>query len=186
VLKPQPGDSVVVLGAGGVGLSAVMAAVILGCKPIVVEPRADRRQIATSLGAALTIDPAGGNLTQAITEGTGGGARVIVDTTGIPAVIEAAVEGLGTRGSVGLIGMQSLAARGSFAIVGLVSKGITIRGIVEGDSVPDRFLPYLMDLYLLGRFPVDALVKYYDFEQVNAAAADQAGGATIKPILRFS
>jgi aryl-alcohol dehydrogenase len=185
-LKPKPCESVVVLGAGGVGLSAVMAAAVIGCEPIVVvEPRADRRQLAQSVGATIAIDPAAGNVTQAVIEATGGGARVMFDTSGVPQVIEQAIDALGIRGSLGLVAMNSLTARASFSVVNLIGRGVTIKGIVEGDSNPDHFIPHLVDLFMAGRFPVDKMMRFYDFESLNTAVADQNGGRVIKPILRF-
>lgn len=61
----------------------------------------------------------------------------------------------------------------------------SIRGVVEGDSVPDVFIPKLIDLYLAGRFPFDRLVKFYSFDQINEAAADSEKGVTLKPIIRI-
>jgi aryl-alcohol dehydrogenase len=185
-LKPKPGESVVVLGAGSVGLSAVMAAAVIGCEPIVVvEPRPDRRQLAQSVGATVVIDPAAGNFTQAVIDATGGGARVMFDTSGLPQVIEQAIDALGTRGSLGLVAMNSLTARASFSVVNLISRGAIIKGIVEGDSNPDQFIPYLIDLFMAGRFPVNKIMRFYDFDSLNAAVDDQNSGRVIKPILRF-
>jgi aryl-alcohol dehydrogenase len=186
VLKPSANQSVVVFGAGGVGLSAVMAAVVLGCNPIiVVEPRADRRQVALSVGATWVVDPAAGDVAKAIIEATGGGADASFDTSGIPKVIEQAIDTLAPRGSLGLVAMHGLDSRVSFSLINLISNGATIRGIVEGDSDPDVFIPHLIDLFVEGRFPVDKMIKFYDFSELNAAAADQASGATIKPIVLF-
>ncbi|MCA3785625.1 MAG: NAD(P)-dependent alcohol dehydrogenase, partial [Burkholderia sp.] len=63
--------------------------------------------------------------------------------------------------------------------------GHTIRGIVEGDSVPQTFIPQLVQLHLQGRFPFDRLVKFYPLEQINQAAEDSSKGLTLKPILRL-
>ena len=60
-----------------------------------------------------------------------------------------------------------------------------MRGIVEGDSVPDVFLPRLVELYERGRFPVDRLMTFYDFDQIEQAAHDAERGKTIKPVLRM-
>ena len=62
----------------------------------------------------------------------------------------------------------------------------TIMGVVEGNSVPDVFVPQLLDLHMQGCFPFDRLLKFYDFDQINEAAADTESGATVKPILRMS
>ncbi|MFU4699477.1 NAD(P)-dependent alcohol dehydrogenase, partial [Pseudomonas aeruginosa] len=58
-------------------------------------------------------------------------------------------------------------------------------GIVEGDSVPQKFIPELVSLYLQGRFPFDKLVKFYSFEDINQAAEDSEKGITLKPIIRI-
>ncbi len=59
-------------------------------------------------------------------------------------------------------------------------------GVVEGNSVPDVVVPQLIDLYMQGRFPFDRLVRFYDFDQINQAAADTESGTTVKPILRVA
>jgi aryl-alcohol dehydrogenase len=59
----------------------------------------------------------------------------------------------------------------------------TLMGVVDGDSVPDA--PQLMDLHMQGRFLFDRLVRFYDFDPINQAAADAASGTAIKPILRI-
>ena len=64
--------------------------------------------------------------------------------------------------------------------------GRKIRGICEGDSVPDIFIPALVALYKQGRFPFDKLVKFYPFEQINQAVQDSEQGRTIKAVLTFA
>jgi aryl-alcohol dehydrogenase len=61
----------------------------------------------------------------------------------------------------------------------------TLYGIIEGDSVPDVFIPQLIDLHLQGRFPFDKLVKFYTLERINEAAQDSERGLTIKPIIQI-
>jgi len=63
--------------------------------------------------------------------------------------------------------------------------GRTVRGIIQGDSRPDQFIPDLVDLFVAGRFPIDRLVTFYDFASINQAAADAISGTTIKPVLRM-
>ncbi|HXX71651.1 MAG TPA: NAD(P)-dependent alcohol dehydrogenase, partial [Candidatus Acidoferrum sp.] len=64
--------------------------------------------------------------------------------------------------------------------------GLTIRGIVQGDSVPDTFIPRLIDLHMSGRFPFDKLVTKYPFEKINQAIEDQARGKVVKPVFTFA
>ena len=61
--------------------------------------------------------------------------------------------------------------------------GRKLRGIVQGDSIPDEFIPYLIDLHLKGQFPLDRLITTYPFEDINTAIADMRSGAAIKPVL---
>jgi aryl-alcohol dehydrogenase len=61
----------------------------------------------------------------------------------------------------------------------------TVRGIVEGDAVPDIFIPRLIDLHAKGRFPFDRLVKFYDLDRNKKAADDAEEGNTLKPVLRL-
>ena len=64
--------------------------------------------------------------------------------------------------------------------------GRTVRGIIEGDSVPDVFIPRLIDLYIQGRFPIDRLIKLYPLDQINQAAEDSEQGRVWKPVLRMA
>ena len=60
-----------------------------------------------------------------------------------------------------------------------------IKGIVEGDAVPDLFIPTLIELYRQGKFPYDKLIKVYPFDQINQAVEDMEKGIVIKPVLKF-
>jgi aryl-alcohol dehydrogenase len=63
--------------------------------------------------------------------------------------------------------------------------GKTIFGVREGDSSPKTFIPHLVELHLAGRLPFDRLVTFYDFADINQAAADSLSGAVVKPIIRI-
>lgn len=63
--------------------------------------------------------------------------------------------------------------------------GKTIRGILQGESIPQVFIPQLVELHAQGRFPFDKLVRFYELDQINQAAADSEKGTTIKPIIRM-
>jgi aryl-alcohol dehydrogenase len=66
-----------------------------------------------------------------------------------------------------------------------LQSGRTVRGVIQGDSRPDQFIPYLVDLFVAGKFPIDRLVTFYDFTAIDQAAADAVNGTTIKPVLRM-
>lgn len=186
-LRPKPGSSLVVLGGGGVGLSAAMAAVVAGCNPvIVVEPNPGRREIARQVGATHVIDPGTTtDLTAALVELTGGGVSYSVDTSGKPKVAEQAFAALAPRGELALIAFYGLTATASFSLLDFTGKGLKVRGVTEGDAIPQQFIPKLVDLHMQGRFPLERMVKYYELESINQAIDDQASGATIKPIVRI-
>jgi aryl-alcohol dehydrogenase len=181
-------SSLVVLGAGAVGLSAVMGAVLQNCATIiVVEPNASRREFALSLGATHTIDPGRSpDLAVAIRAIAAYGVDFAFDTSGIPAVIEAVPKLLAPRGTFGFVGSPPANAI-NMGLPGTLREamrsGFTYRGIIEGDSDPDIFIPQLMSLYLDGRFPFDRLVKTYPLSEINRAVAEQQQGLCVKPVL---
>lgn len=186
-LKVTPGSSFVTYGAGAVGLSAVMAARVAGAaKIIAVDVVPARLKLAIELGATHTINSKEVDVIEAVRRLTDGGADFALESTGRPEVLEAGVEALGGLGTLGIVGAPKLGTKASFDINNHILGGRSIRGIVEGDSVPQVFIPQLVELYQQGRFPFDLLVKFYPFEQINQAAEDSAKGITLKPILLIS
>jgi aryl-alcohol dehydrogenase len=185
VLRPGRDDSLVVHGAGGVGLAAVMAAVATDVGTIVaVDPVAGRRELALKLGATHAIDPtAEPDLGTALHRLVPGGASHALDTTGIPAVAAASLKALAVRGTLVLVGLG--ASEAEIDVQDLLNGGKTLRGCIEGDADPQALLPQLVELYQAGRFPLDELVVRYPFEHINDAVADSISGATVKPVLVF-
>src|SRR5690606_25873469 len=186
-LRVQPGSSFVVFGAGAVGLSAVMAARVSGATTIIAaDVVPSRLELAKKLGATHTIDSKTENPVEAIRELTGGGADASLEATGIPAVLRQAIEAIGVTGTCGIVGAAPLGAEASFDVNDVMIPGKTIRGILQGESVPDIFIPRLVDLHMKGLFPFDKLVKFYTLEEINQAAEDSEKGVTIKPIIRMA
>ena len=87
-------------------------------------------------------------------------------------------------GTTGVIGAPALGTEVSLDINGLLVPGRTVRGIVEGDSVPDIFIPRLLELWRQGRFPVDRLMRNYDLDAIDEAARDAEEGRVIKAVVR--
>ncbi len=182
----RAGSSILILGAGPVGLAAVMGAVVQGCSQIIVsEPHAGRRQLAQELGATHALDPAEGELAEQVRALVPAGMDYGFDTTGNMAVIEAAVGCMAHRGVVGLVGVpHDFAATFGFPVVLSMILGLTVRGITEGDANPDEFIPRMLALYREGRFPFDRLVdKTYPLSRLNDAVEDQLRGDVIKVVL---
>jgi aryl-alcohol dehydrogenase len=184
VLAPPPESSLVVFGAGGVGLSAVMAAFASGVGTIVaVDPVGSRRQLAAELGATATIDPGAGDVVDVIRALTGIGVTHAIDTTAKGAVINQAIEALAPLGTLALVGLRP--ADFAMNVQSVMSGGKTIRGVIEGDAAPREFIPRLVELHGQGRLPVEKLIRRYDFGDINVAFADAASGTAIKPVLQF-
>lgn len=184
-LQPRAGSSIVIFGSGSVGLSAVMAARVVGCSVIIaVDLKASRRDAAMELGATHVIDPQESNTVELIQSLTAGGANFSLETTALPSVFREAVDCLALRGVCGLVGAPAMGTEVSFDMNNILF-GRTVRGIIEGDSVPDIFIPRLLELYMQGRFPFDKLTRFYDLKDINQAAKDSESGTVIKPILRM-
>jgi aryl-alcohol dehydrogenase len=186
-LRPPAGSSIVVFGTGSVGMSAVMAARVAGCTTIIgVDIRSNRLNVARELGATHTINPEETpDLAGEIQKITGGGADYSLDTTGSPTVLRQAVDCLIVTGICGLIGGSALGTEATFDM-NTILFGRTLRGIVEGDSIPEIFIPRLIDLYTQGLFPFDRLIRQYPFEEINQAAHDSEQGQVFKPVLMMA
>ena len=179
-LDVQPGSSLVVFGAGAVGLSAVMAAVVAGASTIVAVDLHDHRlDLARELGATHTVSGADDDVVEQIRDITGGGADTAFDTTGVPSVIVTALASLRMAGVCGLVGAQT----GDLVLDGLATVGKTIVGILEGGVDPQRFIPRMIELWRDGRFPFDRLVETFPFAEINGAERSSLSGGAIKPVL---
>jgi aryl-alcohol dehydrogenase len=186
-LRPPAGTSIAVFGTGTVGLAAVMAARVAGAATIIgVDVRPARLSLAKELGATLVIDARAGDPVEAIKEATGGlGVEFSIESTGSPDVLAQAVYCTSPGGTCGLIGAPPFGTEVSLDVNQILALGRTLRGIVEGETVPDVFLPRLIELWQQGRFPVDRLITHYDFDQIDQAAADAEAGRVIKPVLKM-
>lgn len=184
-LKVPAGASVVVIGTGTVGLAAVMAAKVAGAGPIIaVDIVPERLELALELGATHTINGREEDTAERIAEITGGGADYVLEITARPEMLTLAVDALAPLGTAALIGGAPAGAHAPVNMNALLG-GRTVRGIAQGDSIPQLFIPQLIDLHKAGRFPFDRLITFYDFDEINEAANDTRTGAAIKPVLRI-
>ena len=186
VLKPGPGDSIAVFGAGAVGMSAVLAAVAARASTIIaIDLNPDRLALARELGATHTIDAGNEDALARILEITGGGVRYALDTTGNGKVFTQLVAALAPAGHAGAIGASAPGTLGSIDLSTTLGRGVTISFILEGDSVPHLFIPELIELWRVGAFPFDRLIKEYPFAEINTAFDDSERGDTLKPVVVF-
>ena len=169
---------IAIFGTGAVGLAAVMAARIVGAGPIIgVDIMPWRLELALQLGATHIIDARREDIAARIIEITGSGVDYVVENTGSTEMYRLAVDVLKPKGRVALLtgDMETRSFTGGRKAV----------GVIQGDAVPQRFIPKLIDLYRAGQFPFDRLVKFYPFADINRAIADARKGNTIKPVLRI-
>lgn len=182
-LKPGAGSSIAIFGAGSVGLAAVMAARVAGCATIIAVDLNDARlELARELGATHVVNAAG-DAVEAIRAITGEGVQYSLECTGLPAVVRQAVDCLRLTGVCGIIGVAPLGTEISLDMNGLLF-GRTVRGIIEGDSIPDIFIPQLVALWRQGRFPFDRLITFYPLSEIEAAAHASERGEVLKAVLR--
>jgi aryl-alcohol dehydrogenase len=186
VMQPRSGDSLAIFGVGAVGLCALMAAKIAGCDPIiVVDVHAHRLALARELGASNVIDHNGRDKVIGDVRAVApGGVRYALDTSAQPSVFREAIEVLMPGGTCVLLGS---APPGTDVAIEMpfLQQGRIVRGVVQGESVPREFIPRLVDLIVAGKFPIQKMIKFYDFSDINLAAQESSSGIAIKPVLRI-
>jgi aryl-alcohol dehydrogenase len=186
-LKVKAGESLACFGTGSVGLSAIMAARVVGATTIIgVDVSEQRLRVAKRLGATHVVNARKKAAATTIREITGGtGVDYCFDTTGVDTVFNEAIDALGIRGTLGYVTGGAKPER-TFNARTFMASGKRLMGILEGDAVPDIFIPHLITLYRQGRFPFDKMVKFYPLREINRAFADSRSGKTIKPIIRLA
>jgi Zn-dependent alcohol dehydrogenase len=183
--RPAPGSSLVVYGAGTVGLAAIMAAVNTPATTIVAVDRHDARlRLAEQLGATHTVDASRDDPVSAVRDLCGGPADVALECTGVISVVRQAADSVGMLGTCILIGGAPAGAELCLDHISTLW-GKRIVGVLGGGSTSTTLIPALMKLYAAGRFPFDRLVTFYPFDQLGAALDASYAGTVIKPVIRF-
>ncbi len=183
-LKPGPGESFAVFGAGTVGLSALMAARLAGAAPLIaVDIVSSRLEMALELGATHAIDAREENVGTRLAA-IAGKLDHAVDTTGRSRVIDQAVRSLGPRGNLSMLGI-SADSEEEEVLPKAPGHHRRVFYSIAGDSNPQEFIPFLIRCYREGKFPFNRLIRKYPALEINEAAADSSSGITIKPLLRF-
>lgn len=185
-LNPPAGSEIAIFGAGAVGLSAVMGAVVAGCTTIVaIDINVQRLELAKELGATHTINAAELDPVEEIQKITGGaGIYYSLETSGIPAVLSQSIMSSCVGGEIGIVGAPAMGTTIDLDVNHMLFNR-KLRGIVEGESTSDIFIPRLIRLYEQGKFPFDKLIKFYNLDQLNEAATDSEKGTTLKAVIRI-
>lgn len=171
VLGCGAGDRLLVVGAGSVGAAALLAARSEGAEVVVVDPLAERRDLAASLGAKTAADLAA----------AGDGFSHALDTTGRPDVVAATLRTLAPLGVLAVVGLGRPLAE--IDVRDVMMRGLQLRGCIEGDAVPRELIPELLRRYQAGDLPLDRLVSTYPLDRLDAAVEDQRAGRVLKAVL---
>ena len=183
-LRVSAGDSLLVIGAGAVGLSAVMTAKVVGAFPIIaVDIDEGRLALAMELGATHILNPAREeDIPARVKEIVPRGVSFAFDNTGMDKSWTIAARSLGMKGTLGTVhapGEDTI----NFPAYEMIARAAQFKFILAGSAVPRTFLPMLVDWHKQGRFPYDRLVTTFPFTDVNAAFAASKSGEAIKPVL---
>jgi S-(hydroxymethyl)mycothiol dehydrogenase len=180
------GDSVAVIGCGGVGNAAIAGARLAGASPIIAIDRDPKKlQMATELGATHTIDASKVDAVKAVQELTDGfGADVVVDAVGRPETWKQAFHARDLAGTVVLVGVPTPDMTLEMPLIDFFSRGGSLKSSWYGDCLPERDFPALVDLYQQGRLPLDKFVsERIKLDQVEDAFATMHRGEVLRSVV---
>ncbi|TCH96232.1 alcohol dehydrogenase [Roseococcus sp. SYP-B2431] len=182
----RPGEEIAVVGLGGVGMNALMAAVAAGASRIIaVDTSAAKLELAKEWGATDTFLAGNADCAAAVRDATAGGVDTVVETAGSIPALELAYAITARGGSTISAGLPNVAAKFSYLHAALVSEERSIRGSYMGSCVPQRDLPMLLSLYRRGKLPVDKLKSgFVSLEEINLGFDRLSDGTVLRQILR--
>ncbi|MHA6763281.1 S-(hydroxymethyl)mycothiol dehydrogenase [Streptacidiphilus sp. PAMC 29251] len=182
------GDSVAVIGCGGVGNAAIMGSRLAGASRIIAVD-IDDSKLATALrlGATHTVNSRAGDPVEAIRELTGGnGADVVIEAVGRPETYQQAFYARDLAGTVVLVGVPTPEMTLELPLLDVFGRGGALKSSWYGDCLPSRDFPMLIDLYLQGRLDLDAFVsETIGLEDVEAAFARMHRGEVLRSVVLF-
>jgi S-(hydroxymethyl)glutathione dehydrogenase / alcohol dehydrogenase len=184
----RPGESVLVIGCGGVGLAAIQGARLAGAAQIIAADRvAAQLPTAAANGATETIDTGEVDLATAVRDLTdGAGVDHGIEVAGKPATIRAAYDSTRRGGKVTVVGAAGIDEAVTFPALLLMADGKTIRGSVYGASNPARDIPVLAELAQRGLLDLEALVtRRIGIDDVEKAFTDMAAGRGARSVVCF-
>jgi S-(hydroxymethyl)glutathione dehydrogenase / alcohol dehydrogenase len=181
-----PGQSVAVIGAGGVGLNAIQAAAIAGADPVIAIDVAEAKlAVARAFGATVVVDARSGDPVAAV-HAIAGGADVVIATAGSARAVEQGLALLRRGGTLVVVGMPASGEEARFDPTQLAHDGMRIVGTKMGSARPADDIPRLVALYEDGRLKLDELVTAtYPLDRINEAAEAMRRGEAIRNVIVF-
>lgn len=183
------GDSVAVIGCGGVGDAAIAGARLAGARTIVAVDIDDRKlELARQFGATHTVNSRNADPVEAIREATDGfGADVVIEAIGRPETYEQAFFARDLAGTVVLVGVPEPDMRLDLPLIEYFGRGGALKSSWYGDCLPSRDFPMLIDLYLQGRLPLDQFVtEKIGIGDVEAAFDKMHRGDVLRSVVVFA
>jgi Zn-dependent alcohol dehydrogenase len=186
VASDTAGRPLLVFGAGGVGLSSVMGAALVGAHPVIaVDLDPAKLQLARQLGATHTVDARAGDVVEQVMALEPGGVRWAIEAVGQAHTLEQAMACLAPGGTLVAVGLGRVGATFAVPINDLVQRQKHFRGSLYGSANPLIDLPRILDLYLAGRLPLNQLIGHrLPLDHVNdayAALATSVGRTVLVP-----
>ena len=184
----RPGDTVAVSGLGGVGLSAVMGAVLAGAREVIaIDPVQEKRELAQSLGATQTVDATSGDLIEQVATLTEGGVDYCFEMSGAPVAISNAYGMVRRGGALVIASLPAPSVELALPVASMVSDEKRVLGSYMGSAVPARDIPRYVSLYQRGRLPVDRLrSSVLRLDDVNEGFDRLAEGRAVRDVIDFS
>ncbi len=182
------GDSVAVIGCGGVGCAAIAGAVLAGATNIIAVDLDDRKlEWARKLGATHTLNAKDTDVVAAVQGLTGGfGADVVIEAVGRPETWKQAFYARDLAGTVVLVGVPTPDMTLEMPMIDFFSRGGSLKSSWYGDCLPSRDFPYLIDLYRQGRLDLDAFVtETIALDQVEEAFTKMHRGEVLRSVVTF-
>jgi len=182
------GDTVAVIGCGGVGMAAVAGARLAGASKIIAVDVDDRKLAwARDFGAHEVVNSTSTDPVKAIQAATGGfGADVVVDAVGLPQTYQQAFYGRDLAGTVVLVGVPRPEVTLELPLLDVFGRGGALKSSWYGDCLPSRDFPLLIDLYLQGRLPLDKFVtETIGIGDIEAAFAKMHDGDVLRSVVVF-
>jgi S-(hydroxymethyl)glutathione dehydrogenase / alcohol dehydrogenase len=181
-----PGETVAVVGCGGVGLATINAAKIAGAGRIIAaDPLPEKRKMAEEMGATDTVDATADGAAGEIVEMTGGGVDYAVEAVGRPQSAQLSVDVLKRGGTATILGMMPLAEKVGLSAMDLLS-GKKLQGAIMGGNRFPVDIPRLVDFYMKDMLKLDELISdRIPLEQVNEGFAAMEKGDTARSVIVF-
>ena len=186
--RVQAGETVAVIGLGGVGLAAVIGAIACGASQIIAIDVSDEKlALAKSIGATAIVNATDADAIDQVRGLTGGGADFVFEFAGVGVALENAYRMTRRGGTTVTAGLPAPDVNMALNIVSLVAEERTIKGSYIGTCVPMRDIPRYVALYRAGRLPIDRLMSgAIPLEQINEGFDRLNQGSVVRLIVDFS